>query len=74
MHRDITPANIVISHGGAPCLVDFALATIVCGVRPDFTQSRRLWERWRIWRPSRLAYGPAGWISVPICTRRRDAL
>ena len=22
MHRDITPANIVISHDGAPCLVD----------------------------------------------------
>jgi len=27
LHRDITPANIVICGGGAPCLVDFALAT-----------------------------------------------
>src|SRR4030088_1653998 len=37
MHRDITPANIVISHGGAPCLVDFALATSFAEIRPDFT-------------------------------------
>jgi predicted ATPase/signal transduction histidine kinase len=28
MHRDITPANIVMSGDGAPCLVDFALATL----------------------------------------------
>ena len=26
MHRDISPANIVIGRGGDPCLVDFALA------------------------------------------------
>ncbi|MFI5608553.1 AAA family ATPase [Amycolatopsis sp. NPDC051903] len=26
LHGDITPANVVISRGGAPCLVDFALA------------------------------------------------
>ena len=38
MHRDITPANIVISRGGAPCLVDFALATSFAEIRPDFTQ------------------------------------
>jgi predicted ATPase/signal transduction histidine kinase len=38
MHRDITPANIVISRGGAPCLVDFALATSVAEIPPDFTQ------------------------------------
>ena len=37
MHRDITPANIVISGGGAPCLVDFALATSFAEVRPEFT-------------------------------------
>ena len=37
MHRDIAPANIVISHDGAPCLVDFALATSLAEVRPDFT-------------------------------------
>ena len=37
MHRDIAPANIVVSEKGAPCLVDFALATLLAEVRPDFT-------------------------------------
>src|SRR3569833_3451952 len=37
MHRDITPANIVISGGGAPCLVDFALASSFAEIRPEFT-------------------------------------
>src|SRR5918999_5901465 len=37
MHRDIAPANIVISPEGAPCLVDFALATLVAEIRPEFT-------------------------------------
>ena len=37
MHRDITPANIVISRDGAPCLVDFALAASVAEMRPEFT-------------------------------------
>jgi signal transduction histidine kinase/tRNA A-37 threonylcarbamoyl transferase component Bud32 len=37
MHRDIAPANIVVSGEGAPCLVDFALATPLAEVRPDFT-------------------------------------
>ena len=37
MHRDITPANIVISRDGTPCLVDFALATCVAEIRPEFT-------------------------------------
>jgi len=37
MHRDITPANIVISRDGAPCLVDFALAAAVAEMRPEFT-------------------------------------
>jgi AAA ATPase domain/Protein kinase domain len=36
MHRDITPANVVLSHDGAPCLVDFALATPVAEIRPEF--------------------------------------
>src|SRR5580693_5380288 len=27
MHRDLAPANVVLSRGGTPCLVDFALAT-----------------------------------------------
>jgi len=37
MHRDITPANIVISGDGAPCLVDFALAAPLGEIRPEFT-------------------------------------
>ncbi|MDG6102185.1 AAA family ATPase [Dactylosporangium aurantiacum] len=38
MHRDITPANILISRrDGAPCLVDFALATPLAELRPEFT-------------------------------------
>src|SRR3569833_1415974 len=37
MHRDITPANIVISGGGAPCLVDFALTSSFAEIRPEFT-------------------------------------
>jgi len=37
LHRDITPANIVISRSGDPCLVDFALATSLAEIRPGFT-------------------------------------
>ncbi|WP_426502585.1 AAA family ATPase [Dactylosporangium sp. McL0621] len=37
IHRDITPANILISRDGAPCLVDFALATSLAELRPGFT-------------------------------------
>src|SRR4051794_4635883 len=37
MHRDITPANIVISGDGVPCLVDFASATSFAEIRPEFT-------------------------------------
>jgi signal transduction histidine kinase len=37
MHRDITPANILVTRDGAPCLVDFALATSFAEIRPEFT-------------------------------------
>ncbi|MEU7874541.1 AAA family ATPase [Dactylosporangium sp. NPDC049140] len=37
MHRDITPANVVVARDGAPCLVDFALATSFAEIRPEFT-------------------------------------
>ena len=37
MHRDITPANIVLSGDGVPCLVDFALAMSLAEIRPEFT-------------------------------------
>src|SRR3569833_1811712 len=37
MHRDIAPANIVVSRDGVPCLVDFALASSFAEIRPVFT-------------------------------------
>ena len=37
IHRDITPANIVRSRDGSPGLVDFALATSLAEMRPEFT-------------------------------------
>ena len=37
LHRDISPANIVTAGDGAPCLVDFALATPFAEIRPEFT-------------------------------------
>ncbi|HTR21816.1 MAG TPA: GAF domain-containing protein [Gemmatimonadales bacterium] len=36
MHRDVTPANIVIGRDGKPCLVDFALSTPLAEIRPAF--------------------------------------
>src|SRR5947209_18635687 len=43
LHRDITPANIVIcGGGGVPCLVDFALATSFAEVRPGFTRHSQI--------------------------------
>src|ERR1700739_4264697 len=37
LHRDITAANVVLSGAGVPCLVDFALASSVTEIRPEFT-------------------------------------
>jgi AAA ATPase domain/Protein kinase domain len=37
MHRDITPANVVLDGDGASCLVDFALASSFAEIRPEFT-------------------------------------
>jgi signal transduction histidine kinase len=37
MHRDITPANVVLSGDGVPCLVDFALASSFAEIHPEFT-------------------------------------
>jgi signal transduction histidine kinase len=43
MHCDITPANIVISSSRAVCLVDFALATSLGELRPDFTHHTEIY-------------------------------
>jgi hypothetical protein len=37
IHGDITPANVVVPDDGAPCLVDFALASSFAEIRPEFT-------------------------------------
>ena len=37
LHRDISPANIVVSQDGEPCLVGFGLATSLVEIRPEFT-------------------------------------
>ena len=42
MHRDISPANIALSRDGAPCLVDFALATPFGEIRPEFTPQNEI--------------------------------
>jgi signal transduction histidine kinase len=42
MHRDITPANIVMSDAGAPCIVDFGLATSLAEIRPEFTHHTQI--------------------------------
>lgn len=36
LHRDIAPANVVVSPAGAPWLIDFAVATTVAEIRPEF--------------------------------------
>jgi hypothetical protein len=42
MHRDICPANIVLSSRGAPCLVDFASATSLAEIRPEFSHHTQI--------------------------------
>lgn len=42
LHRDIAPANIVISRDGSPCLVDFALASSFAEIRPEFTHHAQI--------------------------------
>jgi hypothetical protein len=42
MHRDISPANVVVSGGGPPCLVDFSLATSVPELRLEFVAQSRI--------------------------------
>ncbi|HEX3308126.1 MAG TPA: AAA family ATPase, partial [Streptosporangiaceae bacterium] len=42
MHRDIAPANVVLSGEGGPCLVDFALAMSLAEMRPEFTHHTQI--------------------------------
>ena len=42
LHRDITPANIVVSAEGEPCLVDFGQATSSAQLRHEFTHHREV--------------------------------
>ncbi len=42
MHRDIAPANIVISPDSGPYLVDFALASSFTEIRPEFTHDTQI--------------------------------
>ncbi|WP_250032313.1 protein kinase domain-containing protein [Paractinoplanes maris] len=48
IHRDLTPANVVLAADGTPTLVDFALATSVAEIRPAFTHHSEI--------PGTLAY------------------
>jgi serine/threonine protein kinase len=63
IHRDITPANIVVAADGTPTLVDFALATSVAEIRPEFRHHNEI--------PGTLAYLPGGRpASRPVCPGR----
>ena len=42
IHRDITPANVVVSGDGVACLVDFALASSFAEIRPEFTHQAEI--------------------------------
>ena len=42
MHRDITPANVVVSGDRGPCVVDFALASLLAEVRPEFSHHTQI--------------------------------
>ncbi|MBL7498912.1 diguanylate cyclase [Frankia sp. CNm7] len=43
VHRDVSPANIVVSpDGDSPCLIDFALATTVPAVQPRFAHPSQI--------------------------------
>jgi signal transduction histidine kinase/tetratricopeptide (TPR) repeat protein len=42
IHRDICPANIVMSSDGTPCLVGFGLAGSLAEMRPEFTHHNQI--------------------------------
>jgi hypothetical protein len=53
MHRDISPANVVLSLDGSPRLVDFALATPLAEIRPEFTHHGEMVGTWHVHTRSR---------------------
>jgi hypothetical protein len=48
IHRDLAPANVVVAADGTPTIVDFALATSIAEIRPEFTHHSEI--------PGTLAY------------------
>jgi signal transduction histidine kinase len=40
LHRDISPANVVVSRDGTPCLVDFAAAASIGETRPEHARAQ----------------------------------
>ena len=42
LHRDICPANILLSSDGAPCLVSFGLARSLAEIRPEFSHHSQI--------------------------------
>ena len=80
IHRDITPANIVVAHDGAPCLVDFPSATSLAEIRPEFTHHTEIVGTRLILPRSRPDVPVGRWISArtymrwaPLCLRWRRA-
>ena len=48
IHRDLAPAKVVVAADGTPTIVDFALATSIAEIRPEFTHHSEI--------PGTLAY------------------
>ena len=69
LHRDITPANIVLSGDGRPCLVDFALASSVAEIRPESTHQSEITGTLAYLAPRRPGGRDGRRTSGPTCTR-----
>jgi len=69
LHRDISPANIVVSAGDVPCLVDFALATALAEIGPQFTQHAEIVGTLAYLAPEQTGRTGRPVHSGPTCTR-----